>query len=103
MLETVKKWYEGVKKVPTEASNWGVETIILAKEELDVKLLPAGILGRLSDELSISYYYYSYMGVYDIVYVLPLIGKNQYILGLLKANKLETTKEIRWEVEGKEL
>ena len=76
MLETVKNWYEEIKKVPTEASNWGVETIELEKEEIDIKLLP--------EKLDISYYYYSYVSIYEISYVLPLESENKYILGLLK-------------------
>lgn len=97
MLETVKNWYEEIKKVPTETSNWGVETIELEKEELDVKLLPMGILGRLPDELSISYYYYSYMDVYDIVYSLPLKDENQYVLGLLDEDRLVVFTELKLE------
>ncbi|MBO0428816.1 hypothetical protein JZO82_06520 [Vagococcus fluvialis] len=80
MLETVKNWYEGIKKIPTEASNWCVETIELEKEELDIKLLPENVLGRLPEKLLSSYYYYSYMAIYEIVYVLPLESENQYIL-----------------------
>ncbi|MFW7384836.1 hypothetical protein ACODJC_12450 [Vagococcus fluvialis] len=97
MLEIVKDWYEEVKKVSTEESNWGVETIILEKEELDVKLLPAGILGSLPDVLSISYYYYSYMDVYDIVYSLPLKDENQYVLGLLDKDTLVASTELKIE------
>lgn len=97
MLETVKNWYEEIKEVSTETSNWGVETIEIEKVELDVKLLPAGILSKLPDELSISYYYYSYMDVYDIVYSLPLSGKNQYVLGLLQEDQLLASTELKIE------
>lgn len=100
MLETVKNWYEGIKKVPTEASNWGVETIELEKEELDTKLLPENILKRLQENLSISYYYYSYMGIDEIIYVLPLMEKNKYVLGLLDEDKLAAFTEVK--VESKE-
>lgn len=103
MLETVKNWYEEIKEVSTEASNWGVETITLEKEELDIKLLPEGISDRLPEELLISYYYYSYMGVYDIVYSLPLKDENQYVLGLLKDDKLKATKEIEWKAGESQL
>lgn len=102
MLETVKNWYEGIKKVPTEASNWGVETIELEKEELDIKLLPENVLERLPEKLSISFYYYSYMFIYEIIYVLPLESENQYILGLLKDDKLKVIKEIEWKAEESE-
>lgn len=97
VLETVKKWYEGIKKVSTEASNWGVETIELEKVELDIKLLPEGIQDGLPKELLISYYYYSYMKVYDIVYVLPLKDKNQYVLGLLDEDTLVAFTELKIE------
>ncbi|MGF2146376.1 hypothetical protein ACQUEF_13515 [Vagococcus fluvialis] len=100
MLETVKNWYEEVKELPTDESNWGVETIELEKVELDVNLIPDGVLDRLSEQLSISCYYYSYMDIYDIVYSLPLKDENQYVLGLLDKDKLTTFTEIRIESEN---
>lgn len=103
MLETVKKWYEKNKQVTTKESNWGVETIELEKVELDVNLIPDGVQDRLSEQLSISYYYYSYMDVYDVVYVLPLSDKNQYVLGLLDKDKLAATKEIEWKAGESQL
>lgn len=95
MLETVKNWYEEIKEVSTEESNWGVETIELEKVELDTNLIPDGVQDRLSEQLSISYYYYSYMDVYDIVYVLPLSDKNQYVLGLLDKDTLAVFTELK--------
>lgn len=100
MLETVKNWYEGIKKVSTEASNWDIETIELEKEELDIKLLPDNVLDRLLEKLSISYYYYSYMGIYEIIYVLPLMDKNKYVLGLLDEDRLAVFTEVK--IESKE-
>lgn len=97
MLETVKNWYEEIKEVSTEESNWGVETIELEKVELDTNLIPDGVQDRLSEQLSISYYYYSYMDVYDIVYVLPLSDKNQYVLGLLDKDTLAAFTELKIE------
>ncbi|MGF2146203.1 hypothetical protein ACQUEF_12605 [Vagococcus fluvialis] len=95
MLEIVKNWYEEVREVSTEESNWGVETIDLEKVELDIKLLPEGIQDRLPEELLISYYYYSYMDVYDIVYSLPLRDKKQYVLGLLDEDRLAAFTELK--------
>lgn len=95
MLETVKNWYEEVKELPTDESNWGVETIELEKVELDVNLIPEGTQHRLPKELIISYYYYSYMEVYDIVYVLSLKDKNQYVLGLLDEGTLVAFTELK--------
>lgn len=100
MLKTVKNWYEKIKEIPTEASNWGVETIELEKEEIDIKLLPENVLKRLPEQLSISYYYYSYMEVYDIVYSLPLKDENQYVLGLLDEDTLVASIELK--IEGVE-
>ncbi|MFW7401925.1 hypothetical protein ACODG4_07940 [Vagococcus fluvialis] len=97
MLETVKNWYEEIKEVSTEASNWGVETIELEKVELDVNLIPDVIQDRLSEQLSISYYYYSYIDIYDIVYSLPLSDKNQYVLGLLDEDTLIAFTELKIE------
>lgn len=97
MLETVKNWYEEIKEVSTDASNWGVETIELEKVELDINLLPEGIQDGLPKELLISYYYYSYMDVYDIVYSLPLRDKNQYVLGLLDEDTLIAFTELKIE------
>lgn len=101
MLETVKNWYEEIKEVSTEESNWEVETIELEKVELDVNLIPDGVQDRLSEKLSISYYYYSYMDVYDIVYSLPLQDKNQYVLGLLDEDRLAAFTELKLESVGK--
>lgn len=103
MLETVNNWYEEVKKVSTEESNWGVETIDLEKVELNVNLIPDGVQDRFSEQLSISYYYYGYMDVYEIVYVLPLRDKGKFILGLLDKDKLTATKEIEWEAGESQL
>lgn len=101
MLETVKNWYEEVKELPTDESNWGVETIELEKVELDISLIPEGVQDRLSEQLSISYYYYSYMDIYDIVYSLPLSDKNQYVLGLLDEDILVASTELKIESVGK--
>lgn len=101
MLNSVKKWFEEVSQMKTNKEDWGIETVNLSKEELDEQLLPEGIKDQLPSTLSIIYYYYSYMAIYEIVYVLPLVSLNKYLVGWLSENKLKASQEIALEDKAK--
>lgn len=85
MLETVKNWYEEIKEVSTEESNWGVETIELEKVELDINLLPEGIQDGLpsNEAFTILYRYTIDMSYryWNLGYV--KINKDQLIFGIV--------------------
>lgn len=103
MLNIIKDWFEAVTSIKTVEPDWGVESVELTKEELDDHLIPTGTKEQLNENLLVDYYFYSDDKGYYVVYCFPLKGADIFQIGLLKDDKLEATKEIKWKAEEKEL
>lgn len=88
MIEDIKSWFESVSLIQTDLSDWGVESVELYREELDINLLPIDYVSDLTEEIyHVDYYYYSCSSKYFVVYCLKL--NDYYLLGLLDGDQLE--------------
>lgn len=89
MKEKIVEWIEAVKHIKTNISDWDIESITLTKEELDTQLLPKNHMDQIPSVLVVNYYYCDVNGRSLLVYSLPMIDQNTYLLGLIIQNKLE--------------
>lgn len=89
MKEKIVEWIEAVTRIKTNLSDWDIESITLTKEELDTQLIPKNHMARIPSALVVNFYYCDVNGSSLLVYSLPMINQNMYLLGLIIQNKLE--------------